>query len=187
MMVVAYLAAAAGMVLAPGPALAQPITCPAPGENAATVVVDTPEAGAAVGGRVEVKGRAEGPTLLFQVELFVGDSRKDFVVLDPPVESTDFTLTWDAGTARAGPSTIHVVTCGGTTEFGRLIRGTASVEVQVEGATEPPATRVLVESESDQPRAEPSLVAGAVIAVPAVAGLLYAMARSRRRPARDPS
>jgi hypothetical protein len=187
MMVVACLVTVAATILVPGVTLAQPTTCPAPGDDVATVEIATPEPGAAVGGRVEVKGRVAGPTLLFQIELFVGDSRKDFVVLDPPVESADFDLVWDASAARGGPTTLHVVACGGTSEFGRLIRGTASVEVQVAGAAEPPATRVLVESESDEPRAEPSLAAGAVIAVPAVAGLLYAMGRARRRPSGDPS
>lgn len=181
----ALLVAVAATILLPGPVRAQPTTCPAPGEDAASVSIATPEAGAAVGGpRVEVTGRAEGPTSIFQVELFVGDSRKDFIVLDPPAEAADFILVWDASNARGGPSALHVVACGGTTEFGRLVRGSASVEVQVEAPAEPGATRTLVESEDDTPRQRPSLVAGAVIAVPAIAGLVYAMGR-RRTPTRD--
>jgi len=176
---VAHLTAVAGAVLLPGLAGAQPVTCPAPGEDAASVVIDSPEAGTEVAGRVEVKGQAEGPATLFQVELFVGESRKDFLVLDPPVAATDFTLVWDAAAARPGSSTIHVVTCGGTTEFGRLIRGSASIDVQVPAPSAPPPTRALVAVESDDDRPGPSLVAGAVIAVPAVACLVYAMGRRR--------
>ena len=144
------------------------------------MVIEAPEAGTEVAGRVEVTGQAEGPTNLFQIELFVGDSRKDFLVLDPPVSATAFTLSWDATAARAGPAALHVVTCGGTTEFGRLIRGSATVDVQVVAPSAPPPAGVLVEAESDPDRPGPSLVAGAVIAVPAIAGLVFAMGRGRR-------
>ena len=178
--VVAHILVAAGAVLLPGLAGAEPVTCPAPGEDAASVVIAAPEVGAEVGGRVEVTGQAEGPTNLFQVELFVGDSRKDFILLDPPVSATDFTFTWDATAARAGPSSLHVVACGGTTEFGRLIRGSATVDVQVAAPTVLPPAGVLVEAESDPDRPGPSIVAGVVIAVPAIAGLVYAMGRGRR-------
>ncbi len=181
---VAQLVVAAAAILVPGPAGAQPATCPAPGEDVVNVVVSTPEPGATVTGRIEVTGRVEAPTLLFQIELFVGDSRKDFVLLDPPVEAADFTMAWDASAAKAGPAPLHVVACGGTTEFGRLIRGAADFEVQVDAAPSPtPTGPKLVDAEGEKGQ-RPSLVAGAVIAVPAVACLVYAIGRRRSSPAR---
>ncbi len=183
---VAGLVVVAGSVLVPGPARAQPATCPAPGEEAATVVLDGPESGIDVSGRVEVSGRAESPTALFQVELFVGDSRKDFVFVDPPALATDFTLTWDSTAAPAGPATLRVVACGGSAEVGRLIRGTAAVDVQVGAqAAAAPRTLVDVQQKDEGQRESPSVVAGAVIAVPAAACLLFAIGRRRRssRPA----
>jgi len=175
--------AVAGSILVPGLARAQPATCPAPGEEAATVVLDAPEPGVDVGGRVQVSGRAESPTALFQVELFVGDSRKDFVFVDPPALTADFTLTWDATAATGGPATLRVVACGGSAEVGRLIRGTAAVDVQVVAqAAAAPRTLVDVQQKDEGQRQSPSVVAGAVIAVPAAAFLLFAIGRHRRSP-----
>ncbi len=182
--VIGPMLAVCGSILLPGLARAQPATCPAPGEEEATVELATPEAGAEVGGRVEVSGRAEAPTALFQVELFVGDSRKDFVVVDPPAIAADFTLTWDTTATRAGPSTLRVVACGGSADAGRLIRGTAVVDVQVVAPPAAAPPRVLVDTrDQDQEgkeRPRPSVVAGAVIAVPAAACLLLALGRRRR-------
>ncbi len=177
------LAAAVPLLLAvAGPihAAAQPATCPAPEEESSEVVIVTPEAGADVAGRVEVGGRVESPTALFQIELFVGDSRKDFVVVDPPVTETDFTLVWDASATAGGPTTLRVVACGGSADLGRLIRGSATVEVQV-GASPPAPTRSLVEvaPPEDESDRKPSPAAGAVIAVPAALCLLLALGRRR--------
>ncbi|MEA2826689.1 MAG: hypothetical protein QOG43_1128 [Actinomycetota bacterium] len=167
--------------LLPGPAGAQPATCPAPGDEAATVEITSPEAGTDVGGRVEVHGRAEAPTALFQVELFVGDSRKDFVTIDPLATTADFVLAWDSSAAKAGPATLRVVACGGSADAGRLIRGTAAVDVQVVvQAAAPSRTLVDVHDEQKGPHPKPSVAAGAAIAVPAAACLLFAMGRRRR-------
>ena len=180
-MAVAGVLAMVGSALLPGLARAQPATCPAPGDEEATVEITAPEAGTDVGGRVEVRGRAEAPTALFQVELFVGDSRKDFVTIDPLATSADFTLAWDSTAAKAGPTTIRVVACGGSADAGRLIRGTAAVDVQVVAqAAAPPRTLVDAHDQEDGPRPRPSLAAGAAIAVPAAACLLFAMGRRRR-------
>ena len=179
--VVVQALAVAASIVAPGLARAQPSTCPAPGEEQATVVIDAPEAGRDVSGRVEVRGRAESPTALFQVELFVGDSRKDFVIVDPPVVATDFTLVWDTSTATGGPATLRVVACGGSADVGRLIRGSASVDVQVAApAPAPPRTFVDAKDEGEEGRRAPSVVAGAVIAIPAAACLLFALGRRRQ-------
>ncbi len=181
--VIAPALAVAGSILLPGLArAAQPATCPAPGDEVATVELVTPEAGVEVGGRVEVSGRAEAPTALFQVELFVGDSRKDFAVVDPPATAADFTLVWDTTATKAGPATLRIVACGGSADAGRLIRGTAAVDVQVVAPPAAAAPRVLVDvpDEDQDDRPSPSLVAGAVIAVPAAACLLFAMGRRRQ-------
>lgn len=171
---------AAGGFLGPGPALAaQPATCPSPEEDAAAVEVAAPEAGADVAGRVEVTGRVESPTGLFQVELFVGDSRKDFMVVDPPATTTDFTLVWDASGARPGPATLLVVACGGSAELGRLVRGTATVDVQVGASAAGPGRTLVDVPPEDDSIPGPSLVAGAVIAVPAAACLFFALGRRR--------
>ncbi|MEA2973026.1 MAG: hypothetical protein QOG82_1484 [Actinomycetota bacterium] len=166
--------------LHPGLARAQPTTCPAPGDELATVEITAPEAGTEVEGRVEVRGTVEAPSALFQVELFVGDSRKDFAIIDPPATSADFLLTWDASAVQGGPATIVVVTCGG--DVGpELIRGAAASSVEVRAGANPPAPRTLVEAKNEDQRPQSSLVAGAVIAVPAAAGVVYAMGRRRRR------
>lgn len=175
---------AAGVFLGPAPAggaalAAQPATCPSPEEDAATVEVAAPEAGADVAGRVEVTGRVESPTGLFQVELFVGDSRKDFMVVDPPATTTDFTLVWDASGARPGPATLLVVACGGSAELGRLVRGTATVDVQVGASAAGPGRTLVDVPPEDDSIPGPSLVAGAVIAVPAAACLFFALGRRR--------
>ncbi|HEX7275878.1 MAG TPA: Ig-like domain-containing protein [Acidimicrobiales bacterium] len=174
-MAVALLAVIGGIRAATA---AQPATCPSPEEDASTVVIASPEADADVAGRVEVTGRVESPTPLFQVELFVGDSRKDFVIVNPPVTTTDFTLVWDASAVAAGPATLLVVACGGTADLGRLVRGTATVDVQV-GGSEPAPSRTLVEVRPDDDQVDPSVLAGAVIAVPAALCLLFALGRRR--------
>jgi hypothetical protein len=169
--------------LLPGLAGAQPATCPAPGEEEATVEISAPEVGTDVSGRVEVQGHAEAPTALFQVELFVGDSRKDFVIVDPPAVAADFTLAWDSSAAKAGPATLRVVACGGSSDVGRLIRGTAAIDVQVAAqAAAPPRTLIDARDEEKGSDPSPSLAAGAAIAVPAAACLLFAMGRRRRAP-----
>ncbi len=175
--------AVVGSVLLPGLAGAQPATCPAPGEEEATVEITAPEGGTEVGGRVEVQGHAEAATALFQVELFVGDSRKDFVTVDPLATAVDFTLAWDSSAAKAGPATLRVVACGGSADAGRLIRGTAAVDVQVVAqAAAAPRTLIDAQEEDEGADPSPSVAAGAAIAVPAAACLLFAMGRRRRQP-----
>jgi len=180
--VVALLLVGAPVALT-GPVGAQPTTCPTPRDAVADVVVAEPQAGAALSGRIEVRGRVEAPTALFQVELFVGDSRKDVAVFNPPAPAADFTLAWDASRAPGGPSTIRVVACGGSAEGDSLISGTGTVEVQVEASSTPAPTRVLLEAAEPAKGEARSVVAGAFIAVPAAVGLLYAVGR-RRRPDR---
>jgi hypothetical protein len=164
----------------PAGAAAQPTTCPTPRDAVATVTLAAPEAGAAVSGRVEVRGRVESPSALFQVELFVGDARKDVAYFSPPAEAADFTLVWDAGLARGGPSTLRVVACGGSADGGSLVSGTGTVEVQVEPSPGPASTKVLLDAAEPEKRETRSLAAGAAIALPAVACLLYAVGRRRR-------
>ncbi|MEA2717359.1 MAG: hypothetical protein QOI99_1676 [Actinomycetota bacterium] len=159
---------------------AQPTTCPTTRDEVATVVVASPEAGATVSGRVEVMGHVEAPTALFQVELFVGDSRKDVAVFNPPTTAGDFVLGWDAGRAPGGTSNLRVVACGGSADGDSLISGTSTVEVQVEPSAAPAPTRALLDPATTARRDRGSRVAGAVIVVPGVASLLYALGRRRR-------
>ncbi len=162
------------------PASAQPTTCPTPRDAVASVVVAGPEAGAVVSGRVEVTGRVEAPTALFQVELFVGDARKDVSYFNPPVGAADFTLAWDATLFTGGPSTLRVVACGGSTDGDSLISGTARVDVQVEASPGPAPTKALLDAAKVEKPETRSLAAGAAIAVPAVIALLFAVGRRRR-------
>ncbi len=168
--------------LAPAAAVAEPNTCPTTRTDAATVTIDSPASDADVSGRVEVKGRVESPTELFQVELFVGDSRRDVIYLDPPATAGDFTLTWDTAGGSSGPVTARIVACGGSPDGLSLIQGSASVPVKVQSVPAGAGNKALVVTESKGFRpASPSLVIGIVIAVPAVAGLLYAASGRRRR------
>jgi hypothetical protein len=168
--------------LAPAAAVAEPNTCPTTRSDAARVTIASPAGDADVSGTVEVKGRAESSSPLFQVELFVGDSRRDVAYLDPPAEAVDFTLRWDTGSTRSGPATVRVVACGGTAEGLSLVQGTASVAVKVQSSTPAAENKALVATKSAGTEApSSSLVIGIVIAVPAVAGLLYAASGRRRR------
>ena len=168
--------------LAPSAAVAEPNTCPTTRTDAATVTIDSPASDADVSGTVEVKGRVESSTELFQVELFVGDSRRDVAYVDPPATATDFTLRWDTTGGKSGPATARIVACGGSPDGLSLIQGTASVPVKVQSTPAASEKKALVVTKSAGTEApSPSLVMGIVIAVPAVAGLLYAASGRRRR------
>jgi hypothetical protein len=176
----ALAAALAG--LAPGPAVAEPNTCPTTRSDAAKVTISSPARDADVSGTVEVKGRAESSSRLFQVELFVGDARRDVAYLDPPADATDFTLRFDTAATKPGPATIRIVACGGTAEGFALVQGTASVPVKVQSTSPAPENKALVTNKSAGTKPpSPSLVMGIVIAVPAVIGLFYAASSHRRR------
>ena len=180
--VAGFVVIAAFAALAPSAAVAEPNTCPTNRSDAAKVTIASPAADADVSGTVEVKGRAESSSPLFQVELFVGDSRRDVAYLDPPAEATDFTLRWDAAAAKAGPATVRVVACGGSVEGQSLVQGTASLAVEVQSSPPAAENKALVSTKSAGTKApSPSLAMGIVIAVPAVAGLLYAVSDRRRR------
>lgn len=168
--------------LAPAAARAEPNTCPTTRTDAAQVTIDSPAGDADVSGTVEVKGRVESSTELFQVELFVGDSRRDVIFVDPPTSAIDFTLRWDTAGTKAGPTTARIVACGGSPDGLSLIQGTASVPVKVQSTPAAAGSKALVVTESKgfEP-ASSSLVIGILIAVPAVAGLLYAASGRRRR------
>ena len=168
--------------LAPTAAVAELNTCPTTRTDAATVTIDSPAADADVSGTVEVKGRVESSNGVFQVELFVGDARRDVAYLDPPATTTDFTLRWDTAGGKSGPAIARIVACGGSPDGISLIQGSASVPVKVQAAPAPAGNKALVVTGSkgfDPPPS--SLVMGIVIAVPAVAGLLYAASTRRRR------
>jgi Bacterial Ig domain len=168
--------------LAPAAARAEPNTCPTTRTDAAQVTIDSPASDTDVSGTVEVKGRVESSTELFQVELFVGDSRRDVIYVDPPSSALDFTLRWDTTGTKAGPTTARIVACGGSPDGLSLIQGTASVPVKVQSSPAESENKALVATESaDIDAPSPSLVMGLVIAVPAVAGLFYAASGRRRR------
>lgn len=158
---------------------AQPLTCPAVGDAVVDVLVDSPAEGAEVSGGVEVAGVAAGPEPVFQVELFVGEARKDIATFDPPVAEAAFTLAWDATAAPAGPATLVVVACAGDPATGSLVEGRQEVAVEVVPGADPLPTWRLVPTAGDDSEGAPVL-AGAVMAVPAVAALLYAAGRRRR-------
>lgn len=166
-------------------AVAQPQTCPTPGADAVTLNVTSPSSGAPVGGRVEVTGRFDGPGPVFQVELFVGDSRKDAIDVTPPSPSGSFTLAWDTAGATGGPVRLGVVACGGDPAAGSLVRGSAAVDVDVqasEAASPPPAALVAVEAGTDGPGSKPWVVLA--MGGPGLVGLGYALGVRpvRRRP-----
>jgi hypothetical protein len=98
------------------------------------VQLSLPEAGATVSGLVQVDGSVTASEPVFQVELFVGEARRDVVVFEPPVAEASFTLRWDATSRAPGPATIEVVACGGTPAEGSLIRGQGAVDVVVEAS-----------------------------------------------------
>ena len=98
--ILALVAVLAG--LAPAAAVAELNTCPTTRTDAAKVTIDSPTTDADVSGTVEVKGRVESATGVFQVELFVGDARRDVAYLDPPATTTDFTLRWDTAGGKWG-------------------------------------------------------------------------------------
>jgi hypothetical protein len=167
--------------LAPA-AMAEPNTCPTTRTDSAKVTIDSPADDADVSGIVEVKGRVESSTELFQVELFVGDSRRDVAYVDPPAANTDFTLRWDTAGGKSGPATARIVACGGSPDGLALVEGTASVQVKVQSSPAAAQNKALVATKSAGTESpSPSLVMGIVIAVPAVAGLLYAASGRRRR------
>ena len=134
--------------LAPGAALAEANTCPTTRSDAARVTIASPAGDADVSGTVEVTGRAESVVPLFQVELFVGDSRRDIAYLDPPAEATDFTLRWDTAATKSGPATVRIVACGGSIEGLSLVQGTASVAVNVQSSPAAGENKALVVTES---------------------------------------
>ena len=120
---------------AAAPVAAIPNTCPTAGADAVTVNINEPAAGAKVAGQVTVRGRATGGTGLTKVELFVGESLKDFQLYEPPSTNVEFALRFDAAAVRSDKTTMSVVACGSTP--GSLVRGIASVDVQVDRGAAP--------------------------------------------------
>jgi hypothetical protein len=77
---------------------------------------------------------------------------------------------------------VRIVACGGSPDSQSLVQGSASVSVKVQSSPPPAENKGLVVTKSAGTQApSPSLVMGIVIAVPAVAGLLYAASGRRRR------
>ena len=167
------------------PAGALPNTCPAPGPDSAAVTISEPVAASAVTGPVTVKGRASGPAGLFRVELFVGESLKDFQVVDPAARTVDFALRWDG--SGGGPlAELVVVACGGGP--GALVRGASSVAVRAGGGSTTTAAPVRLVSDpvsGDQEAGRRRARVGVVFAVGGLAGLVAAtgLRRARRAPA----
>lgn len=173
-------------------AAAQPQTCPAAGADAVVVNVTSPSAGTQLEGRVEVKGRFSGPAPVFQVELFVGDSRKDALDIEPPATSGSFTLAWDTTGMSGGPSTLGVVVCGGDPAAGSLARGTAAVKVEVTATPPPPgAPEVLMPANVERTGPRSTRWVALAMGGPGLLGLGYALgvrpARRRKSPARPPT
>jgi hypothetical protein len=122
-------------------AQAIPNTCPTTEADAGTVVISAPAAASTVSGAVIVRGHASTPTKTFgRVELFLGESLKDFQVVDPPQAGVDFALHVDLGATPAGKATLSVVACGGAP--GAAVRGIASIDVTVAASAAEPAPPV---------------------------------------------
>ena len=169
---------------APAPAI--PNTCPVTGPDSVAVTITEPAAASAVSGTVTVKGRASGPAGLFRIELFVGESLKDFQVVDPAANATEFTLRWDASGAGTLAEMV-VVACGG--RAGALVRGASSVTVRAGGGsttTAAPPVRLISDPVSGDEQADRRRVrVGVVFGVGGLAGLVAAtgLRRARRSPA----
>ncbi|HEX2119840.1 MAG TPA: Ig-like domain-containing protein, partial [Acidimicrobiales bacterium] len=168
------------------PASAIPNTCPTTGPDAATVNIDEPAAGATVAGQVTVRGRASAPTGLTKVELFVGETLRDFQTFSPSRPDVEFVLRFDVAGVQADPATISVVACGGAP--GSAVRGIASVQAQVDRssvASLAPVPLAPVDESGDRAGAGTGpLWVGAVFGLAGLAGLVVA---SRLRGAREAS
>ena len=169
------------------PAGAQPNTCPAPGPDAVRVALTEPPAGAAVAGRVTVRGSVSSPVEVARVELFVGDARRDFAVFEPAAREGTFLLTWDSAGQATGPATLRVVACGGGQGPVPLVRGVASVAVVVQPGPAPAAPIPLRPVVADGDRSDRGpLWVGAVFAAAGLGGLLVAGGYRVRRVPRPP-
>ena len=166
------------------PASAIPNTCPASGPDSAVVTIAEPAAASAVTGPVTVRGRASGPADLFRVELFVGESLKDFQVVEPAARTADFALRWD-GSGGGALAELVVVACGGGP--GSLVRGASSVAVRAGGGPTTSAVPVRLVSDpvtGDEEAGRRRARVGVVFAVGGLAGLVAAtgLRRARRAP-----
>lgn len=140
-------------------------------------------------GVILVEGTVRAAEPVFQLELFVGDARRDFVAFDPPVSEASFSLRWDATSRAPGPATIRAVACGGIAAEGSLIRGQATVDVMVEASAAGARTGGTL---SQQPvRSEgvewaPTWV-GLTFGIAGLGGLVYALRQSPldRQPTAD--
>lgn len=177
-----------------GPAAhGQPDTCPVAGGDSVEVTISSPAAGAPVSDRAHVTGRVRSPSTVFQVELFVGDSRRDRLLVDPPSDSVDFDLSWETSqppTAEPATRVIRVVACGGNPGEGQLTRGTARVEVKVLAPTGTEVAVVRPTLGNAAQRRRPMPVrrwVGVVMFVPALAAMAYGLGRGPHRQRRRPA
>jgi hypothetical protein len=159
---------------------AQIQTCPNPREGDVSVQITLPAGGDVVSGVVAVEGSVTASEPVFQVELFVGEARRDVAVFDPPVAEAPFSLQWDAGSYAPGPATVRVVACGGAPAEGSLIRGEGAVDVAVEAT---PAGAPAGGALSRQPVRSSGLDwapvwVGLTFGMAALAGLVYALRQS---------
>ena len=179
------LTAVAGAGGGVAPALAQPVTCPSTGPDTGQVSLAEPAPGAAVSGRVTVRGSASSPVDVARVELFVGDARRDFAVFDPPTRSGTFVLGWDSAGAPPGPATLRVVACGGGQGTVPLSRGIGSVAVDVRASSPRPVPAPLTPVTSEDPDAPGDrgpLWVGLAVGVAGLAGLMMAAGYRPGRP-----
>lgn len=165
------------------PAQASPDTCPVSGLDSIAVTVSSPEDGDRVDGVVTVRGKAVSEAGIFQVDLLVGDSLRNRLIVDPPSGSVDFALSWDAAAIPSDSAVdrvLTVVACGGEADQGRLSRGSDRVDVTVQPAAAP-APRTLEGTVPSRDADRPSRPwVGAVIIIPSLVGLAYALgARAR--------
>lgn len=161
----------------------QPETCPNPGPEAVTVAIAAPEAGATVSGVVAIEGTVESAADVFRVEVFVGDARKDVAFPNPPSKTAPFTLTWDSGNRPPGPATIRVQACGGQSAQGSLVRGVATVEVNVVASAGPPAAVALLPAGDGDDVSGGPLWVGLLVGVSGLAGLAVASRAAQTRAA----
>ena len=144
-----------------------------------------------MGGQVTVRGRASAPTGLTRVELFVGEALKDFQVFQPSQTNLEFVLRFDVASVRTDRATMSVVACGGP--VGALVRGIASIDVQVDrsAAPSPSAAPVrltpLDEGRSGNDTGTGPIWVGAAFGLAGLAGLVAATRLSGAREASGPS
>ncbi|HUR23980.1 MAG TPA: Ig-like domain-containing protein [Acidimicrobiales bacterium] len=176
------------------PAAAQPSgTCPTPGVGEASVDVDSPRPGSQVQGVVVARGKVSAPRTVSRVELLIGRSLVDSRTF-PATSSTEFSLTWDASRAAAGPATLKVVACGQGVG-GLLVEGSTTVNVEVSATlpsttgAEPAPSRTIgvpgrllpAADEVSDPRPR-RLWVGLVVGLFGLAGLVFAQVLHIRRP-----